>query len=106
LSPEELWAIYSSKLKTYVMKHHNLIMDYFRRANKYTLIEDINEISVPDAHERARKKLKAVLLSCCEVKLDNSGNIIDFCNKENAGAEFSCNQEVKRLNRALQPQGR
>jgi len=185
LSPEELWAIYSSSLKTYIMKHvpdkfeaedilqevgirmqknvnrikditnieawlyriaYNLIVDYFRRANKYTLIEDIDEISVPDVPEhenynketaecllklleylpatykeaiiesdykgekqsilgqkwglsnsgsktrvqRARKKLKAVLLSCCEVKSDNAGNIIDFCNKENAGTKFSC----------------
>ena len=39
--------------------------------------------------QRARKKLKAVLLNCCEVKSDNSGNIIELCNKDNVGTEFS-----------------
>jgi len=185
LSPEELWAVYSPRLKNYITKHvpdkyeaedilqevgirmqknvdrikditnveawlyriaHNLIVDYFRGANKCSLIENINEISVPVAPEqenynketaecllklleylpdtykeaiiesdyngekqsqlgrkwglsnsgsktriqRARKKLKAVLLSCCEVQSDNAGNIIDFYNKDNAGTEFSC----------------
>lgn len=125
---------------------YNLIVDYFRKAKKYSLIEDIKEISVPAAPEqenynqetaecllklveylpatykeaiiesdyhgkkqsilgrkwglsnsgsktriqRARKKLKALLLSCCEVRSDNSGNIIDFYNKDNVGTEFSC----------------
>ena len=31
---------------------YNLIMDYFRGANKYSFIEDINEISVPDIMEQ------------------------------------------------------
>ncbi|MBU7008078.1 RNA polymerase sigma-70 factor (ECF subfamily) [Peptococcaceae bacterium DYL19] len=185
MNTEELWAIYSSSLKTYIMKHipdkyeaedilqevgirmqknanrikditnveawlyriaHNLIVDYFRGANKHLLTDHINEIPVPAATEqenynkeaaecllklleylpdtykeaiiesdyngkkqsllgqkwglsnsgsktriqRARKKLKKVLLSCCEVKSDNAGNIIDFYNKENDGTEFSC----------------
>jgi len=125
---------------------YNLIVDYYRGANKYSLIEDINKISVPVTPEqenynketaecllnlveylpatykeaiiesdykgkkqsilgrkwglsnsgsktriqRARKKLKAVLLNCCEVKLDNAGNIIEFRNKDNVRTEFSC----------------
>ncbi|MGE5604318.1 MAG: sigma factor-like helix-turn-helix DNA-binding protein [Bacteroidota bacterium] len=40
--------------------------------------------------QRARKKLKAVLLSCCEAKTDNAGNIINFHNKDNVKSEFSC----------------
>lgn len=125
---------------------YNLIVDYFRVVNKYLLIEDINEISVPATPhnenynketaecllklveylpstykeaiiesdyngnkqsilgkkwglsnsgsksriQRARKKLKAVLFSCCEVKTDNAGNIIEFYNKDNVRSEFSC----------------
>lgn len=40
--------------------------------------------------QRARKRLKAVLLSCCEVQSDNAGNIIEFHSKDNVGTEFSC----------------
>lgn len=185
MCPEELWNVYSSELKDYIMRHvpdkyeaedilsevgiriqknaskikdianvkawlyriaHNLIMDYFRGANKCSFIEEINELPLPDTHEndnynketaecllklveylpetykeaiiesdykgmkqrvlgekwglsnsgsktriqRARKKLKAVLLNCCEVKSDNSGNIIELYNKNNSGTEFSC----------------
>jgi len=124
---------------------YNLIMDYFRGLNKYSFIEDINELPVgaiaeqenynneaaecllklveylPETYkeaiiesdyngkkqkvlgqkwgishsgskariQRARKKLKATLLSCCEVQSDNSGNIIEFRNKANAQTEFS-----------------
>jgi len=124
----------------------NLIMDYFRGANKYTLIEDINKMTAPATPEhenynketadcllklveylpltykeaiiesdyngkkqsilgqewglsnsgsksriqRARKKLKAMLFNCCEVKSDNAGNIIEFHNKDNVRSEFSC----------------
>jgi RNA polymerase sigma-70 factor (ECF subfamily) len=185
MRPEEIWAIYGPKIKSYIIKHvpdkyeaedilqevairiqknankiknitnveawlyriaYNLIVDYYRGANKYLLIEDINEISVPAIPEywnynketvecllklveylpekykeaiiesdykgekqsilgqkwglsysgsktriqRARKKLKAVLLSCCDVKSDNAGNIIDFHNKDNVRTKFSC----------------
>lgn len=125
---------------------HNLIVDYFRGAAKYSLIEDINEISIQEIAEpenynketaecllklveflpsiykeaiiesdfkgtkqsilgqklglsnsgsksrvqRARKKLKAVLNNCCEVKFDNAGNVIELCNKDKVGNEFSC----------------
>ncbi|KUO50851.1 MAG: RNA polymerase subunit sigma [Desulfitibacter sp. BRH_c19] len=124
----------------------NLIIDHFRGANKYSLIENVDEVFIPVAleHEnynketadcllklveylpaiykeaiiecdykgkkqsilgqkwglsnsgskarvqRARKNLKAVLLSCCEVKSDNAGNIIEFHNKDNVKTEFSC----------------
>jgi RNA polymerase sigma-70 factor (ECF subfamily) len=183
MRPEEIWAGYSLKLQTYILKHvpdqyeaedilqevgvrlqknankldgirnveawlyriaNNLIADYFRRAKKYFPIEDINEISVPFAPEpenfnqetaecllklvdylpaadkeaiiesdyngkkqrilgqkwglshsgsktriqRARKKLKAVLLNCCEVKSDNAGNIIELRNKEKEGTKL------------------
>lgn len=40
--------------------------------------------------QRARKKLKAVLYNCCEVKPDNAGNIIEFHSKEDGKSEFSC----------------
>ncbi|WP_353852714.1 RNA polymerase sigma factor SigZ [Dehalobacter restrictus] len=40
--------------------------------------------------QRARKRLTAVLHSCCEVKKDHAGNIIEFENKENNGTGFSC----------------
>jgi len=125
---------------------YNLIVDYFRGTNKYSFIEDINEVSLPATPEyenynkemaecllklveylpltykeaiiesdyngkkqsllgqkwglsnsgsktriqRARKKLKAVLLNCCEVKSDKAGNIIELCNKNHKGTEFSC----------------
>lgn len=118
---------------------NNLIVDYFREANKYPLIENINELPIIDTpvHEnynketaecllklveclpeiykeaiiesdykgrkqsvlgqewglsnsgsksrvqRARKKLKDMLLNCCEVKSDNVGNIIELCNRNN-----------------------
>ena len=83
---EELWSIYSPKLKSYIMRHvsdryevedilqevglrikeneskikdinnveawlyriaHNLIADYFRVKNKFSLVEDIGEIAAP-----------------------------------------------------------
>ena len=125
---------------------YSLIVDYFRAANKYTLIENVSEVSISDTPEhenynketaecllklveylpamykeaiiesdyngkkqnilaqkwglsdsggktriqRARKKLKAALHSCCEVKPDNTGNIIEFYNKENGRSEISC----------------
>ncbi|MDH7479371.1 MAG: sigma factor-like helix-turn-helix DNA-binding protein [Syntrophomonadaceae bacterium] len=124
---------------------YNLIVDYFRGANRYSFLEDINEIPVPAIPEqenynketaecllklveylpanykeaileadykgekqsmlgrkwglsdsgsksriqRARKKLRAVLLSCCEVKSDGAGNIIDFRNRDNARTAYS-----------------
>jgi len=40
--------------------------------------------------QRARKRLKAELLNCCEVKSDGAGNIIDFHHKENVRTKFSC----------------
>lgn len=85
MCPEEIWTIYSPRLKTYIRKHipdkyeaddilqevgiriqknssrikdianveawlyriaNNLIMDYFREAKKYSLIVNIDEISV------------------------------------------------------------
>lgn len=123
---------------------HNLIIDYFRGANKYLLIEDINELSGQDNPgqenynketaecllklverlpavykeaiiesdykgkkqsilgrkwglsnsgsktriQRARRRLKDVLINCCEVKSDGAGNIIDLHDK--AKTEFSC----------------
>jgi RNA polymerase sigma-70 factor, ECF subfamily len=125
---------------------YNLIIDYFRERKKYSMIEDVNEISSPDTSEhqnynketaecllklveylpstykeaiiesdyngkkqsvlgekwglsnsgsktriqRARKKLKAVLLSCCEVKSDKAGNIIEFHSKDNINNELFC----------------
>ena len=124
----------------------NLIIDYFRRANKVTLIENINEVSLPTTTDdenynkemadcllqlveylpptykeaiiegdykgikqgvlgqkwglshsgsksriqRARKRLKSDLLSCCEVQSDHAGNIIEFHNIEDARSKFSC----------------
>lgn len=185
MNSEELWNIYSPKLKTYIMRHvsdryevedilqevgariqkneskikdinnveawlyritYNLIVDYFRVKNKYLLMEDTGEIAasaipehdnynmetaecllkladfLPSTYkeaiiesdyngkkqstlgknwglsnsgskariQRARKKLKAVLLSCCEVESDKAGNIIKFNNKDNVGTKFSC----------------
>lgn len=125
---------------------YNLIVDYFRRTNKYSLMENIREIPIQVTPEqenynketaecllqlvellpknyreaiiesdyngkkqkvlgqkwgisysgsktriqRARKKLKDTLLNCCQVESDNSGNIIEFRNKDNNGNEFSC----------------
>lgn len=40
--------------------------------------------------QRARKKLRATLLGCCEVKYDNLGNIIEFNNKNNKENKFPC----------------
>ena len=127
---------------------HNLIVDYYRRANQYSLVEDMNNITIPTTPteqenynketaecllklvehlpltykeaiiegdyngkkqrllgqkwglstsgsktriQRARKKLKAVLLNCCDVKSDNLGNIIELRNK-NDGTKFSCEE--------------
>jgi len=125
---------------------YNLIVDYFRRTSKYSLMENIREIPIqvtpeqenynketaecllqlvgllPESYreaiiesdyngkkqkvlgqkwgisysgsktriQRARKKLKDTLLNCCQVESDNSGNIIEFRNKDNNGTEFSC----------------
>ena len=125
---------------------NNLIADYFRGVNKYSLIENIDELSIIDTPEnenynketaecllklveylpeiykeaiiesdykgkiqielgqerglsnsgsksriqRARKKLKTILYSCCEVKSDNVGNIIELNNKNNSSTKFSC----------------
>ncbi|AFV01149.1 MULTISPECIES: sigma-70 family RNA polymerase sigma factor [unclassified Dehalobacter] len=191
MAPEELWIIYSPKLKNYIMKQvsdqyeaedilqevglriqksaskiqeitnveawlyriaHNLIVDYYRSARKYALTEDIGDIAdianlaerdatgrenynnetaecllklveylpITDQEailecdykgtkqnllaekwgisksgsksriQRARKRLTAVLQSCCEVKKDHAGNIIEFNNKDHTGTEFSC----------------
>jgi RNA polymerase sigma-70 factor (ECF subfamily) len=40
--------------------------------------------------QRARKKLKETLLTCCEVKSDNKGNIIELVGKKVQGEAFSC----------------
>jgi RNA polymerase sigma-70 factor (ECF subfamily) len=125
---------------------YNLIVDYYRKTKKLSLLDDFNEISIPDTPaqenynketaecllklveylpatykeaiiesdyngkkqnmlaqkwglsnsgsktriQRARKKLKAVLNSCCEVKPDHAGNIIEFHSKESSRTEFSC----------------
>jgi len=126
---------------------HNLIVDYYRRANKCSLTEDLNEISIqvtandednynkeaakcllnlvqylPETYreaiiesdykgnkqntlgekwglsssgskarvQRGRRKLKAMILNCCEVKYDSSGNIIEFYRKDDEANKNSC----------------
>lgn len=40
--------------------------------------------------QRARKKLKAILFKCCEVKSDKTGNIIEIHQSDNTQNELSC----------------
>ena len=40
--------------------------------------------------QRARKKLRANFLNCCEIKFDNSGNVIEFYNKSINKSKFPC----------------
>jgi len=87
----------------------NLIVDYFRGANKYSLVEDINEISFPSSYEQENYNKET---SECLLKLvdylpatykeaiiesdyygsDNLGNIIEFRNRDNSRTAFSCIQ--------------
>lgn len=132
---------------------YNLIVDYFRGANKDLFVEAIDDIPVPAnplnenynmetaqcllklveylpvtdqeaiiesdyngknqrvlsqkwglSHsgsktkiQRARKKLKTVLQSCCEVKSDNAGNITEFHSKDEPHTKFSCLKCFRRM---------
>jgi len=125
---------------------HNLIVDYYRAANMYSVTEDLNDISIqvtteednynkeaakcllnlvqylPETYrdaviesdyngnkqntlgekwglsnsgskarvQRGRRKLKAMILNCCEVKYDSSGNIIEFYRKDDDINKNSC----------------
>lgn len=40
--------------------------------------------------QRARKKLRANFLDCCEIKFDNSGNVTEFYNKSINENKFPC----------------
>lgn len=122
----------------------NLIVDYYRKKNRYSLTDDMEALTAAETAEsdnynqetavcllvlvnnlsptdrdaimssdyygekqrmlgqkwglsysgsknrvqRARKKLRSKLLSCCEVKSDKAGNIIEFFHKGND--EFNC----------------
>lgn len=125
---------------------NNLIVDYYRAVNKYTLTDDSNEIFItattdennynkeaaecllnlanylPENYreaviecdyngnkqsilgqkwglsnsgskarvQRGRRKLKDMLLSCCEVKYDKCGNIVEFYRKDDDTNKNSC----------------
>ncbi|RNC29413.1 MAG: RNA polymerase sigma factor CarQ [Candidatus Dichloromethanomonas elyunquensis] len=69
------------------------IMESDYKGNKQNVLAQkwgISKSGSKSRVQRARKRLTAVLQSCCEVKKDNAGNIIEFGYKDNPGTEFSC----------------
>ncbi len=47
--------------------------------------------------QRAREKLKAMLLECCHFELDRRGKIIDYYPRPNCCAQCACNNDSGRL---------
>jgi DNA-directed RNA polymerase specialized sigma24 family protein len=41
--------------------------------------------------QRGKQKLKEIMLACCRLELDRYGNILDYQEKNNACACYSCN---------------